>query len=587
MATRGIVLLALLSAAATPSVHAVTAAIPSSPPSPPPSPPGSNPLATRNILLSNIDTWGYGAPHEVVGTTKGFSLWMDLPALDYINANGTLTPSGIELRNNTRQLLAVAFWVAHTFDNTPGPPRGTVDQTQVGVELCDLGVEELEDGSQLLQELGTSGALVYLHNDDMNARQFLLSPEIRGVRAFVAVVCTRGAAPTRRADDQAFLTVSPGTTAADTDDDALPGDGVRAPATSNDLGLLLSPSAVSALNAAAARLETALGRRLHPMTVAVADFSPHVAPGGRRPYAVYDASSGELLLDKSVWRRGGSGSWGGGSAAGGVGGGKFGVNVGGSTGDSVGGSGRGARAAEEGGEWAGDEVGSSVRGSFGGSVRGSGRGGVSVEGAREAEKGREEAVGEGEGPGQRAGGSGMGGDSVRGGRKAEEGGEKDVNEGEEPGQRASVVAGAAGRHLFGGLERAVREGGAHVASGGGGAEAALQLLAVAAAAAVPAAFAAAPPLWFCLLCPAVLGLLAPLVINAGLMEVANALCVRMQLPDDQCFDVMLGALGVGFFLSLGAAIPIFFVCRLMDCAHRNTTAAVGAAAGVLLAALVA
>ncbi|KAG1654711.1 hypothetical protein FOA52_005912 [Chlamydomonas sp. UWO 241] len=47
---------------------------------------------------------------------------MDLPALDYINANGTLTPSGIELRNNTRQLLAVAFWVAHTPDNMPEAP---------------------------------------------------------------------------------------------------------------------------------------------------------------------------------------------------------------------------------------------------------------------------------------------------------------------------------------------------------------------------------------------------------------------------------------------------------------------------------
>ncbi|KAG1666190.1 hypothetical protein FOA52_012037 [Chlamydomonas sp. UWO 241] len=117
MATRSIALLVLLLLAV-----AQAAAIPSSPPSPPPSPSGSNPLANRNIVLSNTDKWGYGAPHEVVGTTKGFSIQMDLSARDYIYANGTLTPSGIELRSNTRELLAVVFWVAHTPDNTPEAP---------------------------------------------------------------------------------------------------------------------------------------------------------------------------------------------------------------------------------------------------------------------------------------------------------------------------------------------------------------------------------------------------------------------------------------------------------------------------------
>ncbi|KAG1657465.1 hypothetical protein FOA52_003001 [Chlamydomonas sp. UWO 241] len=113
---RSIALLALLLAVAQAAV------IPPSPPSPPPSPPGSTPLANRNIVLNNVDTWGYGALHEVVGTTKGFSIWIDLPASDYINANGTLTRSDIELRSNSRELLAVAFWVAHTPDNTPKAP---------------------------------------------------------------------------------------------------------------------------------------------------------------------------------------------------------------------------------------------------------------------------------------------------------------------------------------------------------------------------------------------------------------------------------------------------------------------------------
>ncbi|GAX86300.1 hypothetical protein CEUSTIGMA_g13712.t1 [Chlamydomonas eustigma] len=89
--------------------------------------------------------------------------------------------------------------------------------------------------------------------------------------------------------------------------------------------------------------------------------------------------------------------------------------------------------------------------------------------------------------------------------------------------------------------------------------------------AVNAVFATSPPLWFCLLCPAVLGLIAPLAINLGLFELAGIICSRLQLDDTQCFDLMLGALGVGFVLALAASIPIFFVCRLMECAHRTNT----------------
>jgi hypothetical protein len=47
------------------------------------------------------------------------------------------------------------------------------------------------------------------------------------------------------------------------------------------------------------------------------------------------------------------------------------------------------------------------------------------------------------------------------------------------------------------------------------------LLGPALAAAVAAAFAAAPPLWFCIVCPAVLGLVAPLLINIGLNQLAG------------------------------------------------------------------
>ncbi len=48
---------------------------------------------------------------------------------------------------------------------------------------------------------------------------------------------------------------------------------------------------------------------------------------------------------------------------------------------------------------------------------------------------------------------------------------------------------------------------------------AVALVGAALAVALPAAFAAAPPLWFCVLCPTVLGLLAPIAINLLLNQV--------------------------------------------------------------------
>ncbi|GFH28585.1 uncharacterized protein HaLaN_27100 [Haematococcus lacustris] len=59
----------------------------------------------------------------------------------------------------------------------------------------------------------------------------------------------------------------------------------------------------------------------------------------------------------------------------------------------------------------------------------------------------------------------------------------------------------------------------------------------------------------------VLGLAAPLLINIGLNQLAGQLCTNMDLPDDQCFDLLLGALGLGFVLALASAIPIFYSCQ--------------------------
>jgi hypothetical protein len=66
----------------------------------------------------------------------------------------------------------------------------------------------------------------------------------------------------------------------------------------------------------------------------------------------------------------------------------------------------------------------------------------------------------------------------------------------------------------------------------------LRLLAESAAAGVALAFSlSVMPKWFCFVCPIVLGLLAPLLINAGVGEAADMACKALQLPDDECVDI--------------------------------------------------
>lgn len=114
------------------------------------------------------------------------------------------------------------------------------------------------------------------------------------------------------------------------------------------------------------------------------------------------------------------------------------------------------------------------------------------------------------------------------------------------------------------------------------------LLSASAGAAIPLAFAAllaaGPPLWFCILCPSVLGLAAPIAINLALNQLAGLLCSRMQLDDAGCFDILVGALAVGFVLSLASAVPIFVVCQMAACAHGRKTS-IAAAGGSLVGSL--
>jgi hypothetical protein len=65
----------------------------------------------------------------------------------------------------------------------------------------------------------------------------------------------------------------------------------------------------------------------------------------------------------------------------------------------------------------------------------------------------------------------------------------------------------------------------------------VQAFPAAVAPAIAAAIAAAPPFWFCVACPIVLGLLAPLVINFGLAALAQQVCDHFSMDATECFDL--------------------------------------------------
>lgn len=268
------------------------------------------------------------------------------------------------------------------------------------------------------------------------------------------------------------------------------------------------PGVLSLLSSSVGPLEAALGRRLFPIRVAAFERS---AAGG--PYAIFDAASGQLLLDAALlrdtwgWGRGSYGQPGSGPAvhrpevpyiAGQLGQRLF--------------------------KQLADMVAAAAAAGNGKSSSGDGGGGI-------------------------ADGGGLHGGMYDGLYDSED--------------LAAVLAAAGG-----GSE-----------AGPSSSSLAVALVGAALAVALPAAFAAAPPLWFCVLCPTLLGLLAPIAINLLLNQIAGALCSQLQLTDDQCFDVLLGALGAGFALSLASAVPIFFVCRLPQCAGRNTTSMLARVAG--------
>lgn len=65
----------------------------------------------------------------------------------------------------------------------------------------------------------------------------------------------------------------------------------------------------------------------------------------------------------------------------------------------------------------------------------------------------------------------------------------------------------------------------------------LEAVLAAAVAALALGVAGQVPVWFCVACPAVLGLLAPLLFNFAFGELADAACVRFNLPQDACNEL--------------------------------------------------
>lgn len=68
------------------------------------------------------------------------------------------------------------------------------------------------------------------------------------------------------------------------------------------------------------------------------------------------------------------------------------------------------------------------------------------------------------------------------------------------------------------------------------------------------------PVWFCIACPVVLGLLAPFVFNLGSGAVAQAICDYYSLAQDECNDV---------WCALPACLLLLLGRRCMLAHHGN------------------
>ncbi|KAL3145617.1 hypothetical protein ABBQ32_003162 [Trebouxia sp. C0010 RCD-2024] len=96
-----------------------------------------------------------------------------------------------------------------------------------------------------------------------------------------------------------------------------------------------------------------------------------------------------------------------------------------------------------------------------------------------------------------------------------------------------------------------------------------QTFGTAAAAATSLTLASQVPLWFCIGCPIVLGMLFPFAFNFGLGAIADELCTHYNLPADECTQLWYSAFALAMILSFVSVIPIVSICRLAQCARSS------------------
>ena len=73
------------------------------------------------------------------------------------------------------------------------------------------------------------------------------------------------------------------------------------------------------------------------------------------------------------------------------------------------------------------------------------------------------------------------------------------------------------------------------------------------------------PLWYCISCPIILGMLLPFAFNFGLTDAADEACSALNLTDEQCQSLWLSSFALATMLSFVSVFPILTVCKVKQC----------------------
>lgn len=73
------------------------------------------------------------------------------------------------------------------------------------------------------------------------------------------------------------------------------------------------------------------------------------------------------------------------------------------------------------------------------------------------------------------------------------------------------------------------------------------------------------PMWYCISCPIILGMLLPFAFNFGLTDAADEACSALNLTDEQCQSLWLSSFALATMLSFASVFPILAVCKVKQC----------------------